>query len=73
MLYIVCNTNQYGLSTASVINMQQEATWHIFLLSNICDKKQYGVTFVCSVKYSTKIWHLFLFLNICNKAQYDMF
>ena len=69
MLYIVCNTNQYGVFTSSVTNMQQEAIWHIFLFCNICDKKRYGVTFV----YSTKILHLFLFFNICNKEQYDTF
>ena len=54
VIFIVCNTNQYGLSTTSVLNMQQESIWHTFLFCNICDKKCYGVTFVFSVKYSTK-------------------
>ena len=46
--------NQYGVSTASDINKQQEAMWNIFLLRNISETKRYGVTFVCSVKYSIK-------------------
>ena len=39
MLIIVCNTTQYGLSTTSVINMQQDSILHNFQFCNICDKK----------------------------------